>query len=244
MELPQNLHCRLDRDDAKLLKEPLLQPNISLENHSRVTPKLVSKKNESIAISCADKEAKDLNEYADVDDHAQHWFAMRVTYSREMKVKKYLDSVGVQNFIPMHYVEAKRIGAKKGLKKVLAPVIHNFIFVKSCRQYIDEIKQTNLIAQMMRYIMNKAEHKPIIVPENEMQNFITVSNTNQDELLYLTRDISSLKQGDRVRVNGGVFDGVEGELIRIKGDRRVVVRLQGLMAIATTFIEPRQLEKI
>lgn len=35
------------------------------------------------------------------------------------------------------------------------------------------------------------------------------------------------EEGDRVRVTGGIFEGVEGEFVRIKGDRRVVVSIRG-----------------
>ena len=33
------------------------------------------------------------------------WFAIRVTYSREMALKGYLDQYGIESFIPMHYKE-------------------------------------------------------------------------------------------------------------------------------------------
>ena len=42
----------------------------------------------------------------------------------------------------------------------------------------------------------------------------------------------------------GVFEGAEGVLVRVKGDRRVVVAIEGLVAVATTFIHPSMLEKI
>lgn len=47
-----------------------------------------------------------------------------------------------------------------------------------------------------------------------------------------------MQKGDRVRITGGVFEGVEGIFVRVKGDRRVVVSIQGVMAVATTFIHP------
>lgn len=53
-----------------------------------------------------------------------------------------------------------------------------------------------------------------------------------------------LKQGARVRVIKGPFMGLEGELIRIKGHKRVVVRLEGLFSVATTYIPGNFLEKI
>ena len=56
--------------------------------------------------------------------------------------------------------------------------------------------------------------------------------------------LSNLKRGQRVRITGGVFEGVEGEFVRIKDDRRVVVVIQGLMAVATAFIHPSLIEQI
>lgn len=55
----------------------------------------------------------------------QVWFAMRVTYSREMKFKEYLDRENVENFIPMQYV--LRTTGERQYRK-LVPVIHNSSF--------------------------------------------------------------------------------------------------------------------
>ncbi|GHT46508.1 hypothetical protein FACS189440_04690 [Bacteroidia bacterium] len=46
---------------------------------------------------------------------------------------------------------------------------------------------------------------------------------------------ANLKKGDRVRVVKGSFTGIEGELIRIKGHKRVVVRLEGIFSLVTTY---------
>lgn len=53
-----------------------------------------------------------------------------------------------------------------------------------------------------------------------------------------------LKKGDKVRVLGGIFEGAEGTLKRIKGDRRVVVSIPGVIAVATANIHASLLEKI
>jgi ribosomal protein L24 len=55
---------------------------------------------------------------------------------------------------------------------------------------------------------------------------------------------TELRRGDRVRVIKGDFAGIEGELVRIKGHKRVVVRLEGLFSLATTYIPSNYLEKI
>ena len=48
------------------------------------------------------------------------WFAMRVTYRRELDVKNLLDQQGVSSFIPMHYVIRM---AKKRKVRELVPVV-------------------------------------------------------------------------------------------------------------------------
>jgi transcription antitermination factor NusG len=47
-----------------------------------------------------------------------------------------------------------------------------------------------------------------------------------------------------VRIIGGMFAGAEGVFVRVKGDRRVVVNIEGLVAVATTFVHPSMIEKI
>jgi transcription antitermination factor NusG len=50
--------------------------------------------------------------------------------------------------------------------------------------------------------------------------------------------------GDEVRVTGGPFKGAEGYIKRIRGNRRLVVALEGIIAVATTYIPGRFLEKM
>ena len=47
-----------------------------------------------------------------------------------------------------------------------------------------------------------------------------------------------------VYVVGGIFEGVEGVVIRVKGDRRVSVCIKGIMAVATAYIHPSLIELI
>lgn len=170
------------------------------------------------------------------------WFAMRVTYSREMKFKKYLDSVHIQNFIPMHYVEITKNGQKQ---RVIAPIIHNLIFVLSTRSALDEIKQKVLLKEIpVRYLMDRATNEPIVVPSADMNHFIAVCGTLDERLIFLEKVEPILKRGAWVRVTGGNFAGVEGRVVRIKRDRRVMVVIEGVVAVVTAFIDPLLLEPI
>jgi len=167
------------------------------------------------------------------------WYAIRVTYGRELLFKEFLDSQQIENFIPMHY-KAEEKGLRKKLK--LVPVIHNLVFVHAEKYTIDIIKHDIEARIPIRYLIDRGTHLPIIVPEKQMINFIKVAGQYEEQLIYLDPHEITLKKGDKVRITGGIFSGVEGKFMRVKGDRRVVVVIQGLMAIATTFVHPSLVE--
>jgi hypothetical protein len=65
-----------------------------------------------------------------------------------------------------------------------------------------------------------------------------------DKTILLTHP-EDLQGGERVRVIAGEFAGIEGELYRIRGHKRVVVRLPGLASLALgNYIAKECLEKI
>lgn len=167
------------------------------------------------------------------------WFAIRVTYNREMKVKRELDSIHIENFLPMKYRIIVR-GEKK--IKELVPAIHNLIFVYITPEDLKSYKATTALP--IRYIMNRETREPIVIPEQQMQNFIAVAGNPTEQIVYLDPDVSNFKKGDKVKIIGGVFEGAEGYFIRIKGDRRVVVCINGIAAVATAFIHPSLVKKI
>jgi len=50
--------------------------------------------------------------------------------------------------------------------------------------------------------------------------------------------------GEKVRVINGHFKGLEGYIKRIKKDRRLIVTIEGVVAVATEYIPRDFLEKI
>ena len=117
--------------------------------------------------------------------------------------------------------------------------MNGLIFVrgnkKSCIELINEY------GYPMRYLREFSTRSLLRVPDKQMEDFIYLVDRHENEIELFPHD---LKRGDRVRVVAGTFAGIEGELIRIAGHRRVVVRLENLFSIATVFIPGGYLEKI
>ena len=96
----------------------------------------------------------------------------------------------------------------------------------------------------IRYIMDRETRQPIVIPDSQMRSFIAVSGTYDQAVLYLEPTELNLSQGTRVRITGGIFEGVEGVFVRVRHDRRVVVNIEGVMAVATTFVHASLVEEI
>lgn len=167
------------------------------------------------------------------------WYALRVTYNREMKVKADLDGKGIESFVPMTCRAVERDGR---LVKRLVPSVHNLIFVHIEPERMRAYKQRT--AMPVRYIMDAERRHPVTVPADQMESFIAVAGTLNEQLIYLTPKPGDFSKGDRVRILGGPFKGAVGRFVRVKGDRRVVVCINGVVAVATTFIHPSLIEKL
>ncbi len=98
----------------------------------------------------------------------------------------------------------------------------------------------------LQYITDTRSGKKIIIPDNEMQRFIAVAGTYSDHLLYFQPDELNLSKGTKVRITGGDFEGQEGVFLKVKGarDRRVVIAIQGVIAVAMATIHPDLIEVI
>lgn len=171
------------------------------------------------------------------------WYALRVTYGRELTAKQHLDDQAIDAFIPMRYEYVIR-GKKK--EKKLVPAISNLIFVRTSKLQIDILKRTTL--PYLRYIIRRDEEQrfPLVVREEDMENFIRVARRVEEDIRYLSPDDYDLKKGERVRVIGGPFVGAVGILVKVKGARakRVVVELEDMLHLAAAAIPVNWIEPI
>ena len=170
-----------------------------------------------------------------LSDKELHWYVAN-TCRQEKKIKQRLDSMGIENFIPFQQIARKIHGVDKLIE---VPVIPNLVFIhttfKSCMSLIQEY------AFDMRYLRDRETGNFLIVPDKQMNDFMFLLDFSKEMVEVVNEN---LKKGDKVRVIKGDFAGIEGELIRVKGHKRVVVRLEGVVSLATAYIPGSFLEKI
>jgi len=173
------------------------------------------------------------------------WYPMRVTYSREMKVKAELDRLEIENFVPMTYRLVDADGENP--HRELLPAINNLVFVHSTQERISRLKTSNVVLEPLRYLMDHTAEKPheiMTVPDRQMENFMRVATMTDDSVMFLDKKSFVGKEGKRVMIMGGKFEGVEGVIRRVKRCKRVVVELEGVASVAIAFVPPALLREI
>lgn len=142
----------------------------------------------------------------------------------------------IEHFTPMrateHVAEGRTIITEH-------PIMPSLLFVKCSTEYIAQLSaRTNA---NVRAYCSPGTSTPQPIPDHEMDLFRFVTRTASRELELLD---SNIELGDRVRITGGVFRGVEGYIRRIHGTKRLVVAIEGVTVVATTFIPKEYIEKI
>lgn len=172
----------------------------------------------------------------------KQWFVLRVTYGRTEKALGYFQAKNVETYLPMHYVVKIVNGNRKLIKEPLLP---NIIFAYMTREKTHEfVKKPALTASWIKYYTDKTKpvepetgkNPPVIIPDNEMINFIKLTSVNSEHIMVLPPKRCHFKKDDLVRIIEGPFTGVVGRVGRAAGQQRVFVVLDGVCNVATAYI--------
>lgn len=173
------------------------------------------------------------------DSCHNRWYALRVSYSRELKVQERLSSLGIRTFVPMMWKKKEVDGRTV---KVLMPAVNNLCFACSTRERLRDFIASYGEKSPVHFIWNRATRNPIIVPDRQMNDFMQVASTLDEDLIYLTEISAKLREGQTVRVKNGPFAGITGKIVRIRKSRRILVELPGTLAIASTYVKMEDVE--
>lgn len=170
------------------------------------------------------------------------WYVLRVTYQRELVAHRLLGEMGILSFVPTERVRRRKVGGGHYFREVAK--LHNYIFIHTTLEELQKIKETAL--PYLRYMMGKDDDgRPVkqFVPERQMEDFMAICRSEGSKMLD---ERFELKEGDRVRILVGPLKGVEGVYIRTSArhEKRVVVKIEGIAAVATTALPAADVEKV
>ena len=174
----------------------------------------------------------------DTDSEDFLWYVLFAANGKAAKIIPFLKAAEIEYFFPLCLRESQ-IKDSERKRLTVQPLLGNLLFVKSSKEcldpVLDEVKLKLKITSNI-YYRDLGTRQLITVPEVQMRNFIAIAGSNHERVIYLTNEEVDLQKGKKVRVTSGIFEGVEGVFMRIKGDKRVVVVIPNLLSVATAFI--------
>ena len=192
------------------------------------------------------------------------WYALKVFFNKVFDIEDLLVRAGFETYIPVRKVEVKGEEFLR-VKKRLAlqddtrndrkyepvgpriykrePVVTSLLFVRAAEGDIPWIR--NQLEGKGFVYMTADRKRPSVIPDRQMALFRLVASSGEDGLEFFSDErLVNYAQGDRVRVKEGPLKGAEGYIKRIRRDRRLLVAIEGFVAVATSFIPPELLEKV
>lgn len=152
-----------------------------------------------------------------------NWYAIKVYYNRVQPLIAECREAGIEFFAP-------------------TDIIRSLLFVHCTENDVLHLAATSDVK--MWVYRNTEGTRPAAIPDREMEVFRFVVTAGHDGLELLGDDKPEYHVGERVVVTDGPFKGAEGHIKRIKRDRRLIVTIKGVVAVATAYIHPSLLRKV
>ena len=199
------------------------------------------------------------------------WYAIKVFFNKVFQMEDILSDMELETYLPVQKDKLKGqeyLKVSKRLSLVDAnhrkdsryiqegpiiyerkPLVASLIFLRADDDDIlsvdARLKDEMILGRLLGFIYKTADFKKwATIPDKQMESFRLLTENGGDGLTFYTANLVKLAQGDKVRVIDGPLKGAEGYIKRIKKDRRLLVCVEGVIAVASSYIPDRMLEKI
>ncbi len=157
------------------------------------------------------------------DSNEIKWYVLNLRYVRAASVAPVLQEAGIRAFVP--------------------PVVTNLLFVRVSRSGVEEYLPRSPLGGKVYLMRSRADGHPLVVRDSDMDLFIRICEAAEEAPIIMTEP-PVLKIGDRVRITTGPFAGAEGNVVRMKKSKRVLISISDVVWVATAYIPPTELELI
>lgn len=142
-----------------------------------------------------------------------HWYAVYVLVRSEKKLQAALEQKGIECYLPL---KTERRQWSDRVKVVQEPLLRGYIFVRvNNKEYYEVLNTSGAI----RYVC--FDDKPAAIPDRQLESLrIFVEQANAS--LEVTTE--RIRKGTGIRVVTGPLKGVTGEVVEIRGRKRVLLR--------------------
>lgn len=173
-----------------------------------------------------------------INNQKSNWFAIktRQAFKAEEALKMLCDEV----FFPKETIS---IPGRKSRTKALIPHV---LFIKTSKEKALELEKKSRAMQDMAFSFwiyrYPTDNEIQVIPPHsiELLRLLTTDDTSECEIF----NKKDFKGNEHVRVTGGVYCGLEGYVQRVKKNKHVIVKIEGVCMVMLPYIHPDLLEVI
>lgn len=145
----------------------------------------------------------------------EKWYALYTQSRAEKKVAKEFENRAIEHYLPLQKTLRQWSDRKKWIE---LPLLSSYIFVYTYveKSYYDILNVPGVVCFI------EFSGKPVAIPENEID---IIRKVEKSGLPISQIEASKLSEGDPIEIIHGPLKNLKGELIKIKGKEKVMIRL-------------------
>ncbi len=172
------------------------------------------------------------------EKHESEWFAIHTR--KDFRAEEVMKDLCEDVLFPKETV------SKPGKASIEKAVIPHVLFIKTTHEHALALEaegrrhpELSIPFWIYRY---PKDDEIRVIPQSSINllRLLTSDDTTRCEIFSKT----DFKENERVRVTGGAYQGQEGYVQRVKKNKHVIVKIEGICLVMLPFIHPDFLEKI
>lgn len=208
-----------------------------------------------------------------MEESALQWYAVKVFFNKVFDMESALTAQGYATYLAVDHVLLKGEAHTQARRHIAflkadgktdtryieegpaifqrVPMVSSLLFVRAGEKEITALDESfkDATGGTKGFIYKKRDSEGRFVceaiPDCQMEAFRLITSHGSEGLEFFSADdISRFATGCKVRVTDGPFKGAVGYVKRIKRNRRLLVAIEGIVAVVSAYIDPRLLEAI
>ena len=170
------------------------------------------------------------------------WSYLFVHNQKVKSIEEQLKKDGRTHFVHKTIKYVPRHRNRSGMREVETPSVSGLIFLQGDPKKIQDYLDRNV--NSYKLCKNCSTGKVATIPCNQMEPFMRVAETEPERLRFLLRPfVYYSKNRTLLRIVTGEYAGLEGYVIRIARDRKLVMDVGG-MAVAISGVHAERFEEV
>ena len=178
----------------------------------------------------------------DDKENCTSWSYLFVHNQKVKSIEEQLKKDGVTHFVHKTIKYVPRHRNRGGMREVETPSVSGLIFLQGNPEILQDYLDKNI--KPYKLCKNCSTGKVATIPCNQMEPFMRVAETEPERLRFLLRPfVYYSKNRTLLRIVTGEYAGLEGYVIRIARDRKLVMDVGG-MAVAISGVHAERFEEV